>query len=350
MAFVPRFQTSMLLLDIFNAIYYYQKQLGINYLFLIGLDGISKYDMDAGVIVKSYHHNIFQEFWHGKICINPDDDIIYIQIKCKIITFDIKNERFDTNFLNYENKIIYKSKNFEHSSDRFPLFPIICTGLVYIPSPVKETRMQLSFDNGTSRIYKIIKKQKLRAIQRIQKQKTNFSFNSKYMDNHLYILTRQLIIYQDIDSTQILKNLFKIRSYLTLKKVHFAWNQVIFFIFVENSLFPSYVIDCVDVSEPNTIYFDIKRFEVEYGLRFFKAQTFCFDQNNTLHHLNYRFSIHSRIPLMELIPTEIVTKNKEKNLSLIKQFCLFHSRKFILMIPTVLFIEINRFYPLFKSF
>ena len=346
---------------VFSYVYYHDQELDIDYLFLNCSDGILRYNMEEKKITKKYPtYRYHSRRMATKCCIDPNDGIIYINLngKNKIITFNIKSETWDFNYLNYTNATFSSIK-----FNRFLQPNQNITALAFLPNPINEVRLQISHqkDNSSKKFYnKIFKINKQRNFELVSTDKIQTEFrNSRsdkrlfydpnYMDQHLYVLATQLINHPKINFKVILKNLFvHQRDYPKLKYVHLAYDQIIFFVH-ESRTGVHWVVDCVDAFEPGQIYFNVKSFLWAAG------DSICFDHDNYMHHIYFNFQweghdMHSKISLMELIPKKIIQRNKKQNLSLIDKICSTYSRKHRMNIPTVLIFEISRFYPIFKSF
>ena len=169
-------------------------------------------------------------------------------------------------------------------------------------------------------------------------------YNPSHVDHHLYIL-RPKIKHFGINLDSILSSLFKTRSYSEMVECHFAFKQIIFFVFGTREF---YIIDCVDVSEPTKIYFDIKRIKRD------DFDAICFDRAHDLHHvcitecMNDRQQVHSKTSILTMIPKWIIQNNKQRTSLAVKVYCAHFSRKHKIHLPTVLIAEINCFCPIFK--
>lgn len=321
--------------DIFGYVFHYDKIYNADYLFIIHCNGIIKYNLDDMKIEEQYPQFIDNEYMiKNYCCIDSNQEIIYMSLfrEKKIITFNVRLKKWNLNFIDYNDT---KPKVY-----RGPI-------LSFIPNPVNEVRLQCPiFRDGIYKLstYKINKKGKLILLECSDEYDIHNIYNPKLMDDHLYVLKQRLSNKNNVNLDIILKNLFRIRSYQQLVQCHFAWNQIIFFIVDINGF---YTIDCVDIIQPVKIYSDIKRIKSVF------CDTVGFDQNNNLHHVCVTKSLmkhtkaHSIISLRSILPEIIIKKNKKRNYHVIKSICTFHSRKYYIKIPTVIFSLINNYYSVF---
>lgn len=316
-------------INLSDSLYYYDKATKTNYLFIIHRDGIVKYNLDEDNITEKYNQFINNEYMiKNECCLDPNHHVIYMDIysEKKIITFNIKSKNWNLNFLNYS-----------HQKPRV----IYGAGLSFLPSPIGEVRLQLVHLDPTFSIFKISEKGQLERLEVGSLHECNFKHNLKFMDHHLYVLKSFKISKFD----QIVQNILFRRDYRRLVLCHFAWNQIIFFVFrVKGS--HQYSIDCVNLLEPMKVYFDIKRFKRSC------FDAVCVDQGNHLHHVYLgecwvNEKVHSTISFIDIIPDIIIQKKRKENYSLIYNLCSFYSKKYRLYIPIVLIYEINKFYEVF---
>ena len=119
---------------------------------------------------------------------------------------------------------------------------------------------------------------------------------------------------------------------------HLAWEQIIFFIFEEGETLDRkcYIIDCVDILEPDNIYFDVKQFKKRF------SDTICFDQGDNLHHIKtlqdlrcVKYDSHTKIESHTLIPQQLLEKYQEKYAQ-VTRVCECYSKKYKIFIPVAL--------------
>lgn len=148
-----------------------------------------------------------------------------------------------------------------------------------------------------------------------------------FMDEHLYILKQDLLKYSDFDVELILKQISRIRLNSVLKGVHLLWGQIIFIILKKKQTDGFLTIKC------------------------FGSSIFGFDDNNDLFHMYtndywHANDIQTKRYSTELMIKTIINKNKQKNLLMIGCVCSYYSKQ---ILPNVLVILINEFFPVFKQ-
>ena len=165
------------------------------------------------------------------------------------------------------------------------------------------------------------------------------------IDSHLYILKATLTTNLSENLSIVIRQLFRRRKYSALKYCHMAWDRIIFFIFQQDA---EYCIDCVDILEPDRIFFYIVIIEKYW------QDLICFDKEEYLHHIGISVidnkNFHAKFNLKSALPQPILDYQIQRIKSVVEKYCSLNSRLYkISQIPIVLINLIFKFHPNFGS-